>query len=98
MFEPTYEHNDEYDFDVPVYPSCHLCGRVITEEDHTDEAGTDGEIYWDVYIHSPDGLNDLLELIQAEEKREEQVKAESLARFQATVDDAVRDALKARGL
>ena len=91
MFEPA--ENDDGTFD---YPSCHLCGRVLTEEDHTDEAGTDGSVFWDQYLHSPDGLEEILGVLAFFEFEHERVKAAGEARLHVLIAEAVRDALAAR--
>ncbi len=83
---------------VLEWPSCHVCGRVLTEEDHTDEAGTDGTISWDQYYHSPDGLEELAGVVAWFEFEAVRVKDESVERLQAIINDAVNEALRARGL
>lgn len=93
MFEPTIDDDGTID-----YPYCHVCGRVLSEDDHTDEAGTDGVIFWDQYYHSPEGLEELAGIAAWQEFEADRVKTESLERLQAVIDDAVRDALRSRGL
>ncbi len=90
MFEPTLEDG------IPTYVSCHVCGRVITDEDHTDEAGSDGTIYWDQYLHSPEGLEELAGVLAWFEFEDARIKAESGDRLQAMIAEAVRDALAER--
>jgi hypothetical protein len=100
MFEPTIvtaRHpitGEEYE--AQEYPSCHVCGRVLTEEDHTDEAGTDGEVFWDQYHHSPEGLEEILGVLAFMEFEKVRVEEESQTRLQAMIDDAVREAMKSR--
>lgn len=102
MFEPrkvVYQHSlTGEDYDGLEYPACHVCGRVITEEDHSDEAGTDGSIFWDQYLHSPDGLEEIVGVLAWLEFEEERVRKASEERLHVLIADAVRDALESRGL
>jgi hypothetical protein len=92
MFDPI------VDGDIPHYPSCHLCGRVLTNEDHTAEAGFDDSIHWCSRLHSPEGLDELAAWIEFDAAEQERIKVESGNHLQALIDAAVRDALEARGI
>lgn len=92
MFEPT------IDGDRLHFPACHLCGRVLTEEDHEVDAGSGGDIFWCCYYHSPEGLDELAGIDAYLLFEADRQKEESLLRLKAIIDDAVADALAARGL
>jgi hypothetical protein len=71
---------------------------VLTNEDHTAEAGFDDSIHWCSRLHSPEGLAELAAWIMFDAAEQERIKQESGNRLQAMIADAVRDALEARGL
>ena len=78
MFDPvkvTLQHGlTGEDYEALEYPSCHLCGRVITDEDHTTEAGFDDSIHWCSHLHSPEGLAELAAWIEYDKAELERVQ------------------------
>lgn len=100
-FDPTCQcgassHDGRDHQAVLEWPSCHVCGRVLTEEDHTDEAGTDGAVYWCSSLHSREGLEMLAGVCAWLEFEQARVAAESEGRLQSMINEAVAEAMKNR--
>jgi hypothetical protein len=112
MFEPTCDicgdsyhgHDDEPPGDthnheaVLSWPSCEVCGRVVSEDDHREDAGSGAGVVWCSYEHSPDGIAEIVEFQRLAALDAERIRSDSQTQLQNMIDDAVRHALDQQGI